>query len=84
MDVFWVEGQTAAFAHLIDPLVFGVGVSELDQGIAYLHMVILIGAHEAGQHNLAGQAAGFLQRRGFRWQDIRPVLNELGQQIDET
>lgn len=28
--------------------------------------------------------AAALQRRGFRWQDIRPVLNELGQQIDET
>ena len=28
--------------------------------------------------------AAALQRRGFGWQDIRPVLNELGQEIDET
>ena len=25
-----------------------------------------------------------LQRRGFSWNDIRPVLNEWGQEIDET
>mgnify|MGYP001053654500 CR=1 FL=1 len=25
-----------------------------------------------------------LQRRGFSWQDIRPILNGLGQEIDET
>ena len=25
----------------------------------------------------------YLQRRGFSWNDIRPVLNELGQDIDE-
>ena len=28
--------------------------------------------------------AAALQRRGFGWQDIRPALNELGQEIDET
>ena len=28
--------------------------------------------------------AAALQRRGFAWQDIRPALNELGQEIDET
>ena len=28
--------------------------------------------------------AAALQRRGFSWQDIRPALNELGQDIDET
>ena len=28
--------------------------------------------------------AAALQRRGFGWQDIRPVLNLLGQEIDET
>ena len=27
--------------------------------------------------------AAYLQRRGFSWNDIRPVLNELGQDIDE-
>lgn len=28
--------------------------------------------------------AAALQRRGFSWNDIRPVLNEWGQEIDET
>ena len=28
--------------------------------------------------------AAALQRRGFSWQDIRPALNELGQEIDEA
>lgn len=28
--------------------------------------------------------AATLQRRGFSWQDIRPALNELGQEIDEA
>ena len=28
--------------------------------------------------------AAALQRRGFAWQDIRPALSELGQEIDET
>ena len=28
--------------------------------------------------------AAALQRRGFSWQDIRPILNGLGQEIDET
>ena len=28
--------------------------------------------------------AAALQRRGFSWHDIRPVLNEWGQEIDET
>lgn len=28
--------------------------------------------------------AAALQRRGFAWQDIRPVLNEWGQEIEET
>lgn len=28
--------------------------------------------------------AAALQRRGFVWQDIRPVLNEWGQEIEET
>ena len=28
--------------------------------------------------------AAALQRRGFAWQDIRPALYELGQEIDET
>ncbi len=27
--------------------------------------------------------AAYLQRRGFSWSDIRPALNELGQDIDE-
>ena len=27
--------------------------------------------------------AAYLQRRGFSWNDIRPILNELGQDIDE-
>lgn len=27
--------------------------------------------------------AAYLQRRGFSWSDIRPILNELGQDIDE-
>ena len=40
-------------------------------------MVVLIGAHEAGQHHLAGQTAGFLQRRGFRPQDDGVVLAHL-------
>ena len=46
VNVFRIEGQAAAFAHLIDPLVLGVGVGELDQGIAYLHMVVLIGTKQ--------------------------------------
>ena len=28
--------------------------------------------------------AAALQRRGFAWQEIRPVLNEWGQEIEET
>lgn len=37
----------------------------------------------APDDNTFRRLAAYLQRRGFSWNDIRPVLNELGQDIDE-
>ena len=33
--------------------------------------------------DMSRKLAAALQRRGFRWSDIRPVLNEFGEQIEE-
>ena len=65
MDRRRVEDQTAGVAHLINVLVLGVVLLELDEGVAHHDVVVLVGAHEAAQHHLAGQAARVCQGRGL-------------------
>ena len=64
----------ALLAHLIDALTLGVGIGQLHQRVAHHDVIVLIAAHEAADHDLAGQAARVGQRAGFRSQqswDIR-------------
>ena len=73
-----IEDQVAGVADLIDFLVLGVMLLELDESLADHDVVVLVGAHEAAQHHLAGHAARVGQRCRLRTEDdgvLLPLLH---------
>ena len=65
MHAAFPEAQVSGIAHLIDLAAHGAVVRQLDQGIAHHHMIVLVRAHEAAQHHLAGQGTLVGQDAGF-------------------
>ena len=77
VDILRIEDQMALVAHLIHPLVLGIGIRQLDQSAAYHDVVVLVAAHEAGEDDLTGQSAFLCQSGGLRAQDNGVVPADL-------
>ena len=46
MDAVFVEDHISFVSDVIDLLVFGIEDGDLDHGITYHHMIILVASHE--------------------------------------
>ena len=54
------EAEVGGVTHLVDLAAHGAVVCQLHQGVAHHDVVVLVSAHEAAQHHLAGQCVKIL------------------------